>query len=127
MVDAAPTWAPGRAPRVHVCENPAVLAAAVADEPGARSAPLVCMDGKPGAAVVALLRGLRAAGCELFYQGDFDWPGLAIGERVIAGLGAEPWRYDAAAYRDAAARATSGARSRASAWRRPGTRRSRRR
>ena len=33
LVDAAPTWDPGRAPRVHVCENPAVLAAA-ADEHG---------------------------------------------------------------------------------------------
>ena len=103
LVDAAPTWDPARAPRVHVCENPAVLAAA-ADELGARSAPVVCTDGNPGAAVVALLRGLGGAGCELFYQGDFDWAGIAIGERVIAGLGAGPWRYDAAAYRDAAAR-----------------------
>jgi len=103
LVDAPPRWDRARAPRLHVCENPAVLAAA-ADRLGACSAPLVCTDGNPGAAVITLLRGLRAAGCALFHQGDFDWGGLAIGQRVIGALGARPWRFDAAAYRDAAAR-----------------------
>jgi len=80
------------------------LLATAADRLGGRSAPLVCTDGHAGAAVITLLRGLRAAGCALFHQGDFDWGGLAIGQRVIGALGARPWRFDAAAYRDAAAR-----------------------
>jgi hypothetical protein len=37
-------------------------------------------------------------------HGDFDWPGLAIVNRLVERLGVEPWLMDAAAYRDAARR-----------------------
>ena len=88
--------------RIHVCENPAVVAEA-ADRLGARCAPLVCTCGQPSAAVNHLLACLRDAGAEFAYHGDFDWPGLRIANSVMRRFDARPWRYDAAAYRAAAA------------------------
>ncbi|GAA2647923.1 hypothetical protein Adu01nite_85350 [Paractinoplanes durhamensis] len=41
----------------------------------------------------------------LAYHGDFDWPGTAIADRVMARFGAEPWRFRAGDYRRAVARA----------------------
>lgn len=83
---------------VFVCENPTVVAAA-ADALGRGCAPLVCVNGNPTAAPLALLRLLAAAGARLRYHGDFDWAGLAIAGAVIARFGAQPWRFTAPDYR----------------------------
>ena len=98
LVRHAPTWQPCR---VHVCENPSVVAAA-AHRLGAACAPLVCVDGEPKPASRVLLDGLRSAGAEVLYHGDFDWPGVAIANRVLARHGARPWRMGRADYEAAA-------------------------
>jgi uncharacterized protein (TIGR02679 family) len=83
--------------RVHVCENPNLLAIA-ADRWGADCAPLVCTDGMPAAAQRCLLSQLAKARARLCYHGDFDWPGLHIGNTVMREHGAAPWRFGAADY-----------------------------
>ncbi|MCA0242478.1 MAG: TIGR02679 family protein [Proteobacteria bacterium] len=96
-----PAWAvAGR--EVFVCENPNLLALA-ADACGARCAPLVCTDGMPAAAQRSLLQQLRAAGAHLRYHGDFDWPGIAIGNQLMRQLGAAAWRFGSDDYRAALA------------------------
>lgn len=87
------------ADRVYVCENIAVVAAA-ARALGDRSAPIVCTDGQPSAAVHRLLAGLRP-GTELLWRNDFDWPGLHMTSRAVARYGATPWRMDSESYRAA--------------------------
>ena len=82
---------------IFVCENPNLLALA-ADTLGAGCAPLVCTDGMPAAAQRTLLQQLRAAGAVLHYHGDFDWPGLGIGNHVMRSLAAQPWRFGAEDY-----------------------------
>jgi uncharacterized protein (TIGR02679 family) len=82
---------------VFVCENPAIVAAA-ADRLGARSAPLVCVEGQPRTAARLLLAALQAAGAALRYHGDFDWGGLRIGNVIARRHGATPWRYGTADY-----------------------------
>lgn len=84
--------------RAFVCENPTVAEAA-ADALGARCAPLVCVEGRPSVAANLLLQELQNTGSELRYHGDFDWPGLAIASPIIA-IGALPWHFGAADYRD---------------------------
>ncbi|MFC8965481.1 TIGR02679 family protein [Streptomyces sp. NPDC057094] len=82
---------------VHFCENPQVLQAAVRhDLPGI----LVCGSGNPSAAGWELLQRLTAGGADVAYHGDFDWPGIAIAERVMR-TGARPWRMHAADYLNA--------------------------
>jgi uncharacterized protein (TIGR02679 family) len=88
---------------VRVCENPSVLHAAT-DRLGAGCPPLVCLEGNPSVAAVSLVRTLAEAGARLRYHGDFGSGGIAIGNRVIGGLGARPWRFCAADYRAAVAR-----------------------
>lgn len=92
-------WAVARRD-VFVCENPNIVALA-ADALGARCAPLVCTEGMPAAAQRTLLAQLAAAGARLRYHGDFDWPGLAIGNVVMNAFGAEPWLFAAGDYRRA--------------------------
>lgn len=87
-------------PMVRLCENPAVLAAA-ADAHGPRSAPLVCLQGQPSAAALALLRHLHEGGTTLHYHGDFDWGGLRIAAVLLRHVPWRPWRFTAADYRDA--------------------------
>jgi uncharacterized protein (TIGR02679 family) len=97
LLESPPQWA--HVERVVcVCENSAIVAIA-AQRFGARSPPLVCTDGMPGAAQQALLRQLRLQGARLRYHGDFDWPGLAIANFVIRSFDAGPWRFGAADYR----------------------------
>lgn len=67
---------------IFVCENPGIIAIA-ADALGQRRAPLVCTDGMPAAVQRTLLLQLRGAGARLCYHGDFDWPGLVIGNVVM--------------------------------------------
>lgn len=91
-----PSWSvAGRA--IFVCENPAVVAMA-ADRLGRRCAPIVCTDGMPAAAQRTLLMQLSASGASLFYHGDFDWAGLAIGNYVMRSYGAKPWRFGSCDY-----------------------------
>ncbi|MFI2351219.1 TIGR02679 family protein [Streptomyces sp. NPDC019443] len=89
---------------VHVCENPAVLSAA-ADTFGPACPPMVCLQGQPSAAALTLLRGLSARGAGLIYHGDFDWGGVRIATALRRSVPWRPWRYTAAHYRAAVARA----------------------
>lgn len=83
--------------KVFVCENPNLVAIA-ADHLGSRCAPLVCTDGMPSAAQRTLLNQLTRAGANLYYHGDFDWPGIRIGNHMLREHGATPWRLGAADY-----------------------------
>lgn len=84
---------------VYFCENPQVLQAAARYAlPGV----LVCGSGNPSAAGWELLKRLIASGADVAYHGDFDWPGVAIAERVIR-MGARPWRMHSTDYLDALA------------------------
>ena len=110
-----PDWSRLAGRTVHVCENPAVVAAA-ADALGAGGAPLVCTDGQPSSAVQTLLRALRSAGTDLAYHGDFDRGGLRIATTVVGRFGARLWRFDADAYRAAPAGPPLGGRVEPVAW-----------
>lgn len=90
--------------RIHVCENPNVVAIA-ADRLGTACAPLICTDGMPGAAQRALLDQLAAAGACLHYHGDYDWPGIAIGNYVMRTWRVAPWRFGSIDYLAAVAAA----------------------
>lgn len=115
-LDVPPTWAAGepgylslrqllrRPPAwpvascdIFVCENPNIVAIA-ADRLGVHCAPLVCTDGMPAAAQRVLLDQLAAAGAHLHYHGDYDWPGLAIGNHVMRAWQARPWRFGTSDY-----------------------------
>ena len=87
---------------IFVCENPNLVAIA-ADALGIDCAPLVCTDGMPAAAQRTLLMQLSAAGARLNYHGDFDWPGIGIGNLVMQQFGALAWRFRVADYRAATA------------------------
>jgi len=71
---------------VLVCENPRVLEAA-AEQYAGRIA-VVCTSGELTTVTTAVLGALVAAGRDLRYHGDFDWPGIAIANRVVARFGA---------------------------------------
>jgi uncharacterized protein (TIGR02679 family) len=92
--------------RVYVCENPNLVAIA-ADHWGSDCAPLVCTDGMPAAAQRCLLSQLAKARAQLFYHGDFDWPGVRIGNHVMREHGAQPWRFGASDYEAAVEGASS--------------------
>ncbi|HEU4375648.1 MAG TPA: TIGR02679 family protein [Telluria sp.] len=96
LLRSAPAWEVDGL-TVYVCENPNLVAIA-ADSLGAQCAPLVCTDGMPAAAQLVLLGQLRDAGAMLRYHGDFDWPGIAIGNLVMRQFGATPWRFSAGDY-----------------------------
>ncbi len=81
---------------VLICENPRVLEA-VAQEYGGAVA-VVCTSGNPGLVTVEVLRRLRRGGASLRYHGDFDWPGIAITNRLVEQVGAQPWLMTAADY-----------------------------
>lgn len=83
---------------VHVCENPTVVAAA-AYRLGARSVPIVCIEGQPKTAARLLLDQLAAANIELRYHGDFDWDGIRIANLVMKRHRALPWRFSTECYR----------------------------
>jgi len=105
LLRSPPAWdVAGR--RVFVCENPNLVAIA-ADRWGDDCAPLVCTDGMPAAAQRTLLSQLATAGAQLCYHGDFDWPGLRIGNHVMRQHNAGPWRFRATDYL-AAIQAASG-------------------
>lgn len=99
LVRDRPHWDCRNRP-VYICENPTVVAEAAA-ELGARCRPLICTGGQPSAAAGMLLRALADAGAQLHYHGDFDWPGIGIGNRIIGRHGALPWRFCANDYQQA--------------------------
>jgi len=103
LLRTPPRWAVAGL-TVYVCENPNLLAIA-ADHLGKRCAPLVCTDGMPAAAQRTLLTQLVHSGARLGYHGDFDWPGVQIGNHVMRAWDAQPWRFAAADYEAAAASA----------------------
>lgn len=82
--------------QVLVCENPRVLEA-LAQRRGADVA-AVCSSGTPNLVVLSVLARLGAAGAVLLYHGDFDWPGIAIANRLAAVAGCTPWRMAASDY-----------------------------
>jgi len=86
--------------QVLVCENPRVLEA-IAEKYAGNHA-VVCTSGEPNTVVTALLQRLVDAGCPLRYHGDFDWPGIAIANRILTRFGAIPWRMNAVDYERAA-------------------------
>jgi uncharacterized protein (TIGR02679 family) len=62
--------------------------------------------GNPTTVTHALLRELTASpSVKLAYHGDFDWPGIAIAERIIGRYGATPWCFGTADYLRAVTRA----------------------
>lgn len=85
----------GRGDQVYVCENPRVLEAAL--DAGSRR-PLVCTQGQPVLAVTALLSWLAGAGSQLYYHGDFDWPGVTIANLMVERYQCQPWRFGAVDY-----------------------------
>ncbi|GGS95093.1 TIGR02679 family protein [Streptomyces chromofuscus] len=88
--------------RIHVCENPRVVEAAADSGCGA---PLICTSGSATTVVLTLLDALAASGCVFAYHGDFDWPGVALANRVMGRYEAmTPWRMSAADYEYLAAR-----------------------
>lgn len=86
---------------IHICENPRVVEAA-AD--AACVQPLVCTSGSAATVVFTLLDALATTGCRFAYHGDFDWPGIALANRVIRRYEALPWRMGTADYEHLAAR-----------------------
>lgn len=87
---------------VFVCENPRVLEA-VAQEFGGTVA-AVCTSGNPGLVAIEVLRRLRRGGATLRYHGDFDWPGIAITNRLVEQVSVQPWLMAAPDYLAGAAR-----------------------
>jgi uncharacterized protein (TIGR02679 family) len=82
------------APEIFVCENPAVLRAAA----GRTTAPLVCTEGVPSAAVHALL-ATASSGTVIRWRNDFDWTGIRLTSSALRRYpGAVPWRMGADDY-----------------------------
>jgi uncharacterized protein (TIGR02679 family) len=89
------TWRLPEGTEVFVCENPRVIEAAA--DKGCRR-PLVCVSGNPTTTALTLLDALHSTGARLAYRGDFDWPGIAIANRMNNRYAARPWRMCAADY-----------------------------
>lgn len=83
--------------RVLVCENPRVVEALAESGPHLGWA-AVCTAGEPNLVVGELLARLAAADADLRSHGDFDWPGVAIVNRIVERYGARPWRMSAEDY-----------------------------
>ncbi len=86
----------GPARDVLVCENPRVLEAVA--EAGGGGVGVVCSSGQPNGVVMTVLGRLRETGHRLRYHGDFDWPGIAIANRLVAVVGVAPWLMEAEDY-----------------------------
>ncbi|WP_158068525.1 TIGR02679 family protein [Serinicoccus sp. CUA-874] len=91
---------------VLVCENPRVLEAVAQD--GIPGWAVVCTSGEPNLVVDRLLVDLAAAGVELRYHGDLDWPGVAIANRAMMRYRARPWLMSAQDYLAGVSRSASG-------------------
>lgn len=69
------------------------MIAVAADQLGASCAPMICTEGMPAAAQRTICTQLTQAGATLRYHGDFDWPGIRIGNHMMREHGAQPWRF----------------------------------
>ncbi|MBM9624659.1 TIGR02679 family protein [Streptomyces zhihengii] len=87
--------------KIHICENPRVVEAA-ADANCVHA--LVCTSGSAATVVLTLLDALAATGSRFAYHGDFDWPGIALANRIIRRYEAQPWRMGADDYEHLVAR-----------------------
>lgn len=79
---------------IFICENPTVIAAAA----GAlckRCPPMMCVDGRATSPSLMLLSFLERDGALLRYQGDADWPGLAIQADLRRHVRLNAWRLTA--------------------------------
>jgi uncharacterized protein (TIGR02679 family) len=101
------SWVPAGMP-VWVCENPRVLEAVMDARSEVPGVVMVCTAGNPTFVVTSLLARLIEDGAHLRYRGDFDWPGVAIANRVVTEFGAAPWRMGHADYEAALAGAGRG-------------------
>ncbi|MBT2512199.1 DUF2399 domain-containing protein [Arthrobacter sp. ISL-30] len=82
--------------RMLVCENPRVIEGMA--ERGVDGWAAVCTSGEPNLVVDKVLGNLSRAGVDLYYHGDFDWPGMAMANRVITKFCARPWQMTADEY-----------------------------
>ncbi len=84
---------------VHICENPAVVAAA-AHRLGMHSAPILCTEGQPRVPMQLLVSQIVAAGGRILIRADFDWAGVGIVSALLlrCGAAARPWRMACADY-----------------------------
>ena len=55
-----------------------------------RTAPLICTSSSATTVVLTLLDTRAATDCSFVYYGDFDWPGIALANRVMERRRAEP-------------------------------------
>ena len=86
---------------VYVMENPSVFSTLLDYLGGDSKIPaMVCSSGQPSVAALKLLDQLAAAGCIIYYSGDFDHKGLEIGQRLAERYSASfcPWFFNTAAY-----------------------------
>lgn len=81
---------------VLICENPRVLESLAENDITGWAA--VCTSGEPNLVVNRVLGDLASSGACLYYHGDFDWPGVAIANRIMARVGADPWRFGVQEY-----------------------------
>jgi uncharacterized protein (TIGR02679 family) len=81
---------------VFVCENPRVLEAIA--ERGLDGIAVVCTSGRSTLVVLEVLRRLSGSFAHIRYHGDFDWPGLAMTNQLVAMFDVEPWRMSADDY-----------------------------
>ena len=86
---------------VFVCENPRVLEAIA--ERGLDGIAIVCTSGRSTLVVLEVLRRLAESGAHIRYHGDFDWPGIAMANQLVAMFDVEPWRMSADDYLDSPA------------------------
>jgi uncharacterized protein (TIGR02679 family) len=83
---------------VFVCENPRVLEAIA--ERGLAGIAIVCTSGRSTLVVLEVLRRLAESGAHIRYHGDFDRPGIAMVNQLVAMFDAQPWRMSADDYLD---------------------------
>jgi len=86
----------GTVRHVLVCENPRVLEA-IAERQVPEWA-VVSISGEPNLVTDRVLTMLASTDSDLYYHGDFDWPGIGIANRLIERTGARPWHYGARDY-----------------------------
>jgi uncharacterized protein (TIGR02679 family) len=84
------------AQEVFVCENPRVLEAIA--ERGLDGITVVCTSGRSTLVVLEVLRRLSGSGAHIRYHGDFDWPGVAMTNQLVAMFDVQPWRMSADDY-----------------------------
>jgi uncharacterized protein (TIGR02679 family) len=64
---------------------------------------IVCTSGRSTLVVLEVLRRLAESGAHIRYHGDFDWPGIAMANQLVAMFDVEPWRMSADDYLDSPA------------------------